>query len=76
MYKSCLTFLFQEGMKGFFMASLGKYKNSQELYDKLLELYPDLKSDDLVLRHKVATQVSSDSWFNLGMLLETESHAQ
>ena len=58
------------------MASLGKYKNSQELYEKLLELYPDLRSDDLVLRHKVATQVSSDSWFNLGMLLETESHAQ
>ncbi len=63
-------------MKGFFMASLGRYKNSQELFDKILELNPDLKSDDLTLRHKAATTISSDAWFNLGMWLETENHAQ
>ena len=58
------------------MASLGKYKNAEELYEQIMDLDADMKSDDLALRHKVATSVMSDMWFNLGMFLEAENHAQ
>ncbi len=53
-----------------------KYKNAEELTNKMHEVFPGLKSEDPIEKMLAATDLFSDNWFATGMIQDAEHHVK